>query len=108
MARLETVRKSAGAAAARATKAGALAAKRSGEARGAAERVDQLAKGVDEATKVAAQASEALSVATKTLHDAQHADMSAELRSGLEPGRPCPVCAQQVDVVPESEDAPQL
>ena len=53
-------------------------------------------------------AAEALEIAAEALHDAQHADMAAALRSGLTSGEPCPVCAQSVSEVPPSLPAPGL
>jgi len=45
-------------------------------------------------------AEEALGTAERTHHDAEHANMAAVLRRDLEAGAPCPVCAQEVAVVP--------
>ena len=46
------------------------------------------------------KAKQRLDLAEKSLSDARHQDMAAELRSGLEEGGDCPVCEQPVHEVP--------
>jgi exonuclease SbcC len=70
--------------------------------------VDVAAQKAASAAKGAADAAAAVKVAATALHDAEHADMAASLRSGLASGDPCPVCAQTVTDIPTSAGAPGL
>ena len=60
------------------------------------------------ADTAAKEAVVALESAAAALHEAQHADMAAALRTGLMVGEPCPVCAQTVGDLPASPAAPRL
>lgn len=53
------------------------------------------------AAKEAAKVTAAVEQAEKALHEGQHADMAAALRSGLSTGDDCPVCAQAVADLPD-------
>lgn len=69
----------------------------------------ETASGNAAATGAAVEAATAdLVAAAAALHEAQHADMAAELRSGLVVGEQCPVCAQRVEDLPASLDAARL
>ena len=77
--------------------------------------VDSAAMAIETASvnaEVAGAAAEvstgALVAAAAALHEAQHADMAAELRTGLIVGEQCPVCAQSVEDLPASPGAPHL
>lgn len=63
---------------------------------------------LSEARQRAADAARLVVQARDALHAAEHADMAATLRAGLEPGAPCPVCEQDVATVPTSHDAPAV
>ena len=65
---------------------------------------DRASLAVDAAKKNEADASEAAADASAALRAAEAAHAAHLLASGLEPGAPCPVCAQTVDRVPELAD----
>ncbi len=47
-----------------------------------------------------ADAAQAAARAEAAFHEAQHADFARALRGGLQPGDPCPVCAQEIAQLP--------
>lgn len=78
----------------------------------AAKAVDASASRFEAATAALASAEQAASIATGNLReaetallDARHADMATSLRTELEPGHDCPVCAQPVHDIPDVDDA---
>ncbi len=58
--------------------------------------------------KQAAATADALSAAQAALHAAELANMAEVLRAGLTVGEPCPVCTQEVGVVPPAAAAGDL
>lgn len=79
------------------------------------EEADKAAARVEASTAAAASAEEAdaearrsLRAAAEALHEAQHADMAAALREGLEVGEPCPVCTRTVEAIPPATGGSDL
>ncbi len=65
---------------------------------------DQAAKALAAAASTVATADAALTAARANLDAARLADEAGTLRAHLQPGRPCPVCEQQVTTVPAGHD----
>ncbi len=91
-----------GTAAAQAEHEDAAAAERAAAAEAAA--AAQLAA----AEERLAAAEDARREAAQALHEARHADAAAELRTSLSKGAPCPVCGQDVAVLPKAARRPGL
>lgn len=75
---------------------------------GGGKRMSAAAKRLKAANAAVEAASRAAEEAALTLHEAQHEEMSAELRTTLRAGKPCPVCEQVVTDVPASAESPVL
>jgi exonuclease SbcC len=60
-----------------------------------------------DAERALAERERAVTIADGTLHDARHAEMAFALRKELAPGEPCPVCEQDVAILPKVGRAPR-